>query len=259
MIKSLVNGIWEYLPDQSLKIGEDTFGFNNGLYETFRTLSFKPIFLDEHIDRLVGSAKIIGLKRFYSKNQIYDMTVRVIEDFKKPDQLARIILVKEKLIIYTTALKLNQDIYNGVKTITCRADRNNPEIKATNYRVCLEAWKKAKKVNCFEALLVDGNNYLLEGSRSNIFWVKNNVIYTQKNEVLPGITRQILMTRSPIKILFGNLDKKNIHDIDEFFITNSSSGIIPVTKIDKVNIGSGKPGTTTIKLLKEYNKWLHMQ
>ena len=89
--------------------------------------------------------------------------------------------------------------------------------------------------------------------------MKNNVIYTQKNEVLPGITRQILMTRSPIKILFGNLDKKNIHDIDEFFITNSSSGIIPVTKIDKVNIGSGKPGTTTIKLLKEYNKWLHMQ
>ena len=109
MIKSLVNGIWEYLPDQSLKIGEDTFGFNNGLYETFRTLSFKPIFLDEHIDRLVSSAKIIGLKRFSSKNQIYDMTVRVIEDFKKPDQLARIILVKEKLIIYTTALKLNQD------------------------------------------------------------------------------------------------------------------------------------------------------
>ena len=54
MIKSLVNGIWEYLPDQSLKIGEDTFGFNNGLYETFRTLSFKPIFLYEHIDRLVS-------------------------------------------------------------------------------------------------------------------------------------------------------------------------------------------------------------
>ena len=132
--------------DQSLKIGEDTFGFNNVLYETFRTLSFKPIFLNEHIDRLVSSAKIIGLKRFYSKNQIYDMTVRVIEDFKKPDQLARIILVKEKLIIYTTALKLNQDIYNGVKTITCRADRNNPEIKATNYRVCLEAWKKQKRL-----------------------------------------------------------------------------------------------------------------
>ncbi len=259
MIKSLVNGIWEHIPDQKLKIGEDTFGFNNGLYETFRTLSFRPIFLDEHIDRLVNSAKIIGLKKIYSKNQIHDMAVKVIKDLEKPDQLARIILVEGKLIIYTSALKLNQDIYNGVKTITCQAERNNPDIKATNYKICLTAWKKAKKVNCFEALLVDANNYLLEGSRSNIFWVKNNVIFTQKNEVLPGITRQILMSRSPIEILFGTLKKKNIHDIDEFFITNSSSGIIPVTKIDTVNIGSGKPGVTTIKLLKEYKKWLHMQ
>tara|TARA_A100001015_G_scaffold307085_1_gene402409 strand:+ start:8735 stop:9274 length:540 start_codon:yes stop_codon:yes gene_type:complete len=113
MIKSLVNGIWEHIPDQKLKIGEDTFGFNNGLYETFRTLSFRPIFLDEHIDRLVNSAKIIGLKKIYSKNQIHDMAVKVIKDLEKPDQLARIILVEGKLIIYTSALKLKYSLTAG--------------------------------------------------------------------------------------------------------------------------------------------------
>ena len=51
MITALVNNEWERIPPESLKLGENTFGFKQGLYETFRTLDYRPVFLAPHLDR----------------------------------------------------------------------------------------------------------------------------------------------------------------------------------------------------------------
>ena len=185
------------------------------------------------------------------------MIKEVIAQFKDPDQRARILLVPKKLIIYTTSLDLDLKIYKGVLTITVPTLRNNPHIKTTDHKDCLDAYYNAQKNNCFDVILLDGDSTVLEGSRSNVFWVKNNSLLTQKADVLPGVTRQIILSNSPFPIKFGNLNVFDFERLDELFLTNSGSGIIPVIKVNSLKIGKGKPGPVTRELMKLYETWMN--
>ena len=256
MIKALINNQWESIPKENLQLGTDTFSFSSGLYETFRTLDFKPVFLQAHLDRLFRSADQIGLNIDYSKLDISNMLSKVIHDFQDPNQRVRILAVPNKLIVYTSYLNLDPSIYNGVSVITIEASRAHPEIKTTDYQSCLTAWRAAVDAGCFEAILMDGNGILYEGSRSNLFWVKDEKLFTRKEDVLPGTTRQIIINHSLVSIQYNTLNSMDLSNIDEFFLTNSGSGIIPVTRINDKNIGNGDVGIITRQLLSQYNEWM---
>jgi len=255
MIQALVNGIWMSFDENELQPGTDSFKTDTGLYETFRTENFKPILLQPHLDRLFQSAEKINLKIMYSRKEIKKMIKMVIHNFHEKDQRARIIVSKNKVIVYTTALDLDKQIYDGVDTLTISYERNTPDIKTTDYKGCLDAYKKANKNSCFEAILLDRNNCILEGSRSNVFWVISNSLFTRENNVLPGITRKTIIENSPTPILYGKLNIFDINRVDELFLTNSGSGIIPVRKVDSVIINNGFIGSTTSKLLELFSLW----
>tara|TARA_B100001142_G_scaffold294720_1_gene315121 strand:- start:241 stop:1026 length:786 start_codon:yes stop_codon:yes gene_type:complete len=255
MIQALVNGVWKSFDEDELQPGTDSFTTNTGLYETFRTKNFKPILLQPHLDRLFQSSEKINLKIIYSRKEIEKMITMVIHNFHEKDQRARIIVSKNKVIVYTTALDLDKQIYDGVDTLTISYERNTPDIKTTDYKGCLDAYKKANKSSCFEAILLDRNNCILEGSRSNVFWVISNSLFTRENSVLPGITRKTIIENSPTPILYEKLNIFDINRVDELFLTNSGSGIIPVRKVDSVIINNGLPGPITFKLLELFNLW----
>lgn len=256
MIKALINNHWESIPEENLQLGTDTFSFSSGLYETFRTLDFKPVFLQPHLDRLFSSANRIGLNIEFTQSDILNMLSKVIRDFQDPNQRVRILAVPNKLIVYTSYLNLDPSIYNGVSAITYKASREHPEIKTTDYHACLTAWKAAVNAGCFEAILMDGSGILYEGSRSNLFWVKDAKLFTRKEDVLPGTTRQIIINYSSVSIQYKILNSMDLSNIDEFFLTNSGSGIIPVTSINNKNIGNGSVGIITRQLLSKYNEWM---
>ena len=255
MIQALVNGIWKSFDEKDLQPGTNSFTMDSGLYETFRTKNFRPILLQPHLDRLFQSAEKINLKIVYSKTEIEKMIKMVINNFHEKDQRARVIVSKNKVVVYTTALDLDKQIYDGVDTLTISYERNTPDIKTTDYKGCLNAYKKANKKSCFEAILLDRNNYILEGSRSNVFWVTSNSLFTREDNVLPGITRKTIIEHSPIPIHYGKLKIFDINRVDELFLTNSGSGIIPVRKVDSVIINNGSPGPITFKLLELFNLW----
>lgn len=256
MKKVLLNGEWATVPTEKLQFGTSSFGFQSGLYETLRTLDYRPVFLSVHLERLFTSAKKIGLEIEHTQQELTKMTTKAIQAFDDPNQRVRILATPENLIIYTSKLNLNMSIYGGISVLTVLAKRFSPDIKTTDYETCLSAWKKAQKQNCFEAVLVNKNGDIFEGSRSNIFWVREGRIVTREKEVLPGVTRQTLLTKSPFSIIFGKLNKTDFRKIDELFITNSGSGIVPVTRVNDKNVGSGKVGKTTNKLLELYDKWI---
>ena len=257
MINALINNQWESVPEKDLQFGSDSFAFGTGLYETFRTLNHKPVFLEPHLDRLFQSAQGIDLTILFSQNEIVEMIARVVQQFDDPTQRARILAVPEKIIIYTSSLNLDPSIYKGVSTITVPALRKSPEIKTTDYTTCLEAYKIAENNDCFEAILLDNNNQVLEGSRSNIFWVQEKKLFTRDGDVLPGVTRQTVISRSPFSIFYEQLNQLDFDQVNEIFLTNSGSGIIPVVKVNSIQIGTGKPGPITVELLKVYDGWLN--
>jgi len=256
MIRALINNQWETISTDSLQLGADTFAFETGLYETFRTLDFKPVFLDPHLDRLFYSATLTGLRIQYTRDEIEAMIEKVVMSFPDSNQRTRIMAVPEKLILYTTSLDLDSSIYKGVSTITVKGLRDTPNVKTTNYKVCYDAWQLAESKNCFEAILVDQNGFILEGSRSNIFWVKDGNFFTREGGVLPGVTRQTIMQQSPVPVSFGTLNQDEFDSLDELFLTNSGSGVVPIIKVNEQFIGDGDVGDVTSQLMAQYSEWL---
>lgn len=256
MIKALINGKWEFVPDKHLQIGGVSFAYKSGLYETFRTLNYKPVFLSPHMDRLYQTARKTNLTIQFSRSKLLDMVSTVIAEFSNPDQRVRILAVPDHLILYTSSLNIDSSIYDGVKVITVHASRNIPDIKTTNYQVCLSAWEKAQELHCFEAILTDRNGEIFEGSRSNIFWIKNEKLFTRQGKILPGITRQIIISNSSYPVEFGNLNVADFKIINELFITNSGSGVVPVSHVNGSRIGNGAVGEITRNLLNDYTKWI---
>lgn len=258
MIKILNNEKWETIPKSHLKLGADTYAYQCGIYETFRTLNHKPVFFEPHLDRLFKSANQAGIKIIFNRKKIIEMVKTVISDIPNPNQRTTILAIPNNIIVYTSKLKLDKSVYSGVKVATIYLDRMRPEVKTTNSKnKCSTALKKAKDMNCFEAILIDKNNIVLEGSRSNVFWIKNKSLKTRKKRVLPGITRQTLISRSPYPVLFDLLNQSDLKDVDELFITNSSYGIIPITKVDSFNIRNTRPGPITKQLLMLYDQWIN--
>ena len=258
MIKALINGNWKEISKEQLQFGTGSYAFKTGLYETFRTLNHNTVFLDEHVNRLLRSAWCTGLIIHYSKHEILEMVDTVISNFPESNQRVRILADPDNLILYTSSLDIDDSIYDGVSAITVFASRSTPHVKTTDYEVCLSAWEKAKKSNCFEAILVDNDGYVYEGSKSNVFWVTDGKLLTRQDQVLPGVTRQTIISKSSIPAAFGQLNKNDFDQIDELFITNSGSGIVPVNKVNKNKIGSGVVGKLTRKLLSDYNMWIKL-
>ncbi len=256
MIKAFINNQWESIPEENLQLGAETFAYETGLYETFRTLDHRPVFLEPHLDRLFKSAQITGLKIQYARFEILEMIELVISEFPDPNQRVRILAVPGKIIVYTSSLNLDPSIYKGVSAITVKGLRETPIVKTTNYEVCLQSWEKAESAGCFEAILIDEEGFILEGSRSNIFWVKDGNLMTRIGDVLPGVTRQTVITNSSVPVSFGKLNQNEIAGLDELFLTNSGSGVVPIIKVNSAPIGDGSPGPITQPLKTLYKEWL---
>ena len=110
MLKALVNNSWKLFDINELQPGTSVFNFETGLYETIRTRDHRPILLTPHLDRLFSSAKSTRLIPSYHRKKVESRIMQVIESSPKSDQRVRVLLVPDKVIIYTMPLDLDYDI-----------------------------------------------------------------------------------------------------------------------------------------------------
>ena len=176
------------------------------------------------------------------------MLERVIK--KSPHKLQRIkiIAIKEGIIISSTKIKIDPKIYNGISVKSIKRMRAIPEVKSLSYISSFLSHEEAVKKGYFEALLVDKNGEVYEGAYSNLFWFEGKTLCSRKEDVLPGITRKIVLKISPYKIKYKKIKLKDLIKKDEIFITQSIKGIVPVIKIDKKKIGNAKIGAKTLEI-----------
>jgi branched-subunit amino acid aminotransferase/4-amino-4-deoxychorismate lyase len=121
-------------------------------------------------------------------------------------------------------------------------ERTHPEAKALPYHKEYEAHEKAVLQGCAEAILINTRNEVTEGAYSNVFWMKDGVLFTRENDVLQGITRAKVIEnakKESIPFQFAIITKEELLTMDEVFITSSLRGIVPVAEIDGVKIGEG--------------------
>ena len=108
-----------------------------------------------------------------------------------------------------------------------------------------------------ETVYVDRHQRVLEGTTSNIFFVKGDTLVTAGTDILPGITRQVILdlVRDRFQVELRDIDRSELDRVDEAFLTASNKEVVPVTRLDDRVIDEGVPGEKTreiMRLFKEY-------
>jgi branched-chain amino acid aminotransferase len=234
--------------------------------------------LEEHLNRLFASANSIGFKMPYKKKilaglikeeltecHIKDAYVRVSVCAGQEGGLPRRNVGAVPDIIIKKFVPYPLEYYeNGVKVMTSAVRRDSsksilPSVKSSNFLWGILAKIDGMNQEPFEVLMLNHEGHLTEGSVSNVFIVKDNLILTPPtySGILKGITRGVVIDMAEkfrVKVLETPITRHDVYNADETFLTNTSMEIMPVVLVDNRVIGDGKPGSITKKLLDEFRK-----
>lgn len=242
----------------SIHIEEKGFQFGDGVYEVIRIYNGKLFTMDEHLNRLYRSADEIKLTMPYDKKTLMNHLKELlrINEFSSDGiiylQVTRgnaprnhSILCDTEPNLFAYVKKLSRpldDIRNGVSVYATKDERwLRCDIKSLNLLPNCLAKNLAEENDCVEAILYrEDTNQLTEGSSSNLFGVKDGVIYTHpaNNLILNGITREKVFKFAHllgIKIIDTPFIKESLKDMDELFLSSTTKEIMPITKVKTDN------------------------
>jgi branched-chain amino acid aminotransferase len=268
------------VPEEEAKISVFDHGFlyGAGVFETMRSYNKELFLVKEHLIRLRKSAEIFAINIPWQDEELMKALNVTIEANNLNNAYLRLsisrgegpigldpkLCPKPTLVIMAKELpEYNQEIYGkGIKAIICETKRNslgstNPQAKSFNFLNNIAAKIEVNAAGASEGIMLNHRGELTEGTVSNIFLVKNNILLTPRTDVgiLEGITRNFVIALAKENHLEVNeeiLYPNNLLDADEVFITNSTQEIVPIIEVNHQRISSGIPGEITVKLLELY-------
>jgi len=278
-MKIFIDGKYYDERDAKISVFDHGLLYGDGIFEGIRAYHGRVFKLREHIDRLFYSAKAILLDIPISparmmravletcrKNKIRDGYIRLVVTRGigtlglNPNRCKRpsVIVIADKIQLYPPAL-----YRRGLDIITVPTTRNlhaalNPAIKSLNYLNNILAKIEANNGGCEEAVMLNAEGFVAECTGDNVFIVKNGALATPPLSAgaLYGITRQTvieLAESAGLKVSEPNLTRYDLFCADECFLTGTGAEIVPVVRIDRRVIGTGKPGPITRQLEDEYH------
>ncbi|HEY3348080.1 MAG TPA: branched-chain-amino-acid transaminase [Nitrospirota bacterium] len=251
--------------------------YGMGVFEGIRCYKGKngsAVFrLDEHVDRLLDSAHIFQMEVPFTREQIKKAILEVVSANKLEECYIRplIYMGYGQMGIYVTGpasvsiaawpwgAYLGEDgMKNGIKVCTSSFSRHHvnasmARAKYTGMYVNSQlAKREAKSHGCDEAMLLDTEGYVAEGSGENIFIVRNGVIKTTPlTSILEGITRDSIIELARemgYEVREERFTRDEVYISQEAFFTGTAAEITPIREVDGRIIGTGKPGPVTKRL-----------
>ncbi|MCU4155823.1 aminotransferase class IV [Carboxylicivirga sp. A043] len=222
------------------------------IYEVFRIEASTPLFIDEHLNRLANSIEIAGyqaivnnnqlknrLKMLYSANNISNGNIKI--DFRFSDRDTY-----QFMAYFTTAKYPSEKEYNeGIKCTLQFSERHHPKAKIYNPDVRGKANTIIEQRHVYESILVNSDNCLTEGSRSNLFFIKDNCLITADDSlVLGGIMRKQVLSIAQEKNIVVEFRAINIDELDQMeaaFISGTSPRLLAINHIDKAEYNVKHP------------------
>lgn len=263
-------------PEAVVSVYDRGFLYGDGIYETMRAYNGVVFMIEKHLERLVRSATLIKLA-VPETGFIFDAVLRTIEVNKLSDAYIRVTVSRGKgpigldpalcreptfVVIAEPFREYPGHLYsNGVKLIIAQTRRNivealNPKIKSLNFLNNIFAKMEAKERAAYEAIMLNAEGLVAEGTVSNIFFVKDNVLCTPASEVgvLEGITRELalgLARKSGLRVREDRFYPADIFKADEVFFTNTTSEIMPVSQVELIQYRVGEVAKSLRALYKE--------
>ena len=250
------------------------YQFGDGVYEVVKVYNGQLFTLEEHVDRFYASAEKIHITIPYTKDKLYTLLHQLVEANEINTghiyfQITRGACPRNHIFpgddvapVLTGNAKENPrpvaNFENGVKATFVEDIRwLRCDIKSLNLLGAVLAKQQAHEKGCYEAILHRGET-ITEGSSSNIYGVKDGVLYTHPadNLILNGITRQVIFKCAeeigmPVKE--QAFTKEQLLAMDEIIVSSTTSEVTPVIDVDGQAIGSGKPGEWTRKLQAQFD------
>ena len=268
--------------DAKIHVLTHTLHYGTGVFEgvrAYETSSGPAIFrLNDHTKRLFNSADLIGMSIPYSPQELNDAQANIVRENKLTNAYIRPMCFygSEGMGLRADNLKVHvciaawdwgsylgdDKITNGIKVkVTdfpkrCEKSMLHKAKASGNYLYSMLALKDALNSGFDEALILDVDNNVNEGSGENFFMVKDDILYTPRDHtVLNGITRQTIIDISEdldLEVFEKDISVDDVKVADEAFFTGTAAEVTPVVQVDQSKIGDGMTGKITRKVQKEY-------
>lgn len=245
-----------------------------GVFDFLRTYNRHPFHLKDHLARLANSARLLEIPLPMATTDIEEIVHDAIRRSDHAECNIRLVLTggessdgitpagkPRQLIMVTAVTSLPPESYtDGVKVITSYQDRFLPGAKTIHYIPAILCQKEAKSRGAIESIYLDRNGYLLEGTTSNFFIVRNNQVITQPcDRVLPGVTRKVVLSllKNQVELVERPIHRDELRLIDESFLSSSVREVTPIVQVDSISIGQGEPGPVSqrvMTLFREYTQ-----
>lgn len=277
-LKIYIDG--KFLPKSEAKISVTDHGllYGDGIFEGIRAYNGRVFKLVEHINRLYDSAKMINLNIGIEKEKMINNVLETLRINNLNEAYIRLVVTrgdgtlgldpascpKSTIIIIAQPMSPIADP-KGIRCITSSMRRISPSvfspnIKSLNYLNNVLAKMEATQRGCTEAIFLDINGNVCEGSAENIFMIKNGILITPPYiHSLRGITRDTILEISRDSSNFIDVQERDVsifefYAADEVFMTGTAAELAPVVEIDGRKIGDGKPGELTLLLQEEFKR-----
>lgn len=259
----------ESLEEKDIAISPDDLIVQRGvgIFDFFRVVQSKPLFVEDHLRRFIKSAELAKIPLRWSFDELEEKIRNLIKTNQKETGGIKLILsggvspmgfevISPNLIIIQKDVTPppKEEYEKGVKIITCDFLRELPVVKTTNYFNSVWLYDQLKKNNAIDTLY-HHEGFVHELSRSNIFLVKDSTLITPDSTILSGVTRSKILeiAKGIMELDVRAVKMEELETADEVFISGTLKKVMPVVNIDGRVVGDGKPGVFTNKLLNAFD------
>ena len=266
--------------DRLLSPLDQGFLFGASVYETVRTYGGRTFLLARHLERLRESAKALDIALEVTDEELAARVEETLVAAGNPESSIRIVVsagvgsidyragsaARPTVVVIVRPLpeypdSLYRDGARAVIVPMMRATRGglDPRIKSSNLLTNLLALREAHRRRAYEAILLNPEGEVAEGSMSNLFLVAKSVVRTPPISagILEGITRELVIEVAREKgftVEERAFKPEELLNADEVFLTASARQIVPIVQVDETRIGNGKPGPVTRALITAYKE-----
>jgi len=261
--KVYLNGDFVAADQAKVSVFDRGFVFGDGIYEVIPVYGSRPFRLPQHLRRLQTNLDAVHIANPHSSAEWSDIIATLINGIDTPDQAIYFQITrgvaprdhaypdntKPTVFAYSKALSYpgKAELTKGVSAITTADIRwRRCDIKSIALLGNVILRQQAVEQGAAEAILLR-DDHVTEGAASNIFVVKDGVLYTPpKNEqILPGVTRDLvveLANTNAIDCREASVSLELLCSADEVWLTSSTKELLPIVQIDNTEVGNGKPG-----------------
>ena len=209
-------------------------------YDVLRVIDGIPLFLDAHVERVNRSLDAMG---YAERTDIRRVLAALIRENDEPRISCNVKILAGGA--YRLAMGFVESFYpseteyrEGIRLTAERIERTDPELKVWNDDYKERIKELVRERNVFEVLLVNDEGLVTEGSKSNIFFIRDGVVLTPATDVLPGITRRYAeqaIKEAGFELKMVSIRQEDLAGMEAAFLTGTSLHLLPIRSVDAVN------------------------